>query len=159
MVYVDWVDCDDEGNTTEHSTGFLFRSLYDICDEITAPAITLREYVGNDLGQRAERVRPEGGPAPIRDLSDFDPFATGKIRGPADMPVLLDTPASLNIAIVVTSADSGGMNPERTDHLDQFTIVFNDGCGLGEPLRVKYSRSDCGGGDRPFCEDQPTVIP
>jgi hypothetical protein len=160
MVYVDWVDCDEDGNTTEESTGFLFRSLYDIGGDIAAPAINLRGYVASALGQRSEKVVPEGGSALLEDLADFDPFATGKIRGPADEPVLLDTPARLNIEIELTTAESPGSgNPEMSRQIDQFTILFKDGCGSGEPLRVKYSRSECGGRDLPFCEDAPKVTP
>ena len=141
LVRVDWVYCDDDGNTSERSSGFSFRSVYDVSGEIGSPVIPLRHYVENQSGQSAAYVYPLYGGSVFADLTDFDPYATGVIDGPSDEPVIFDTPERLNIAF---EPEQGG-----------FRVVFKDACGPGKHLPLSYHRSDCGGPDQGWCNEMP----
>lgn len=141
MVSVDWVECDDDGDTWERSSAFSFRSIYDVSGNVGSPVTRRRHYLENRGGQSAGLAYPLGGGAVFADLSAFDPFASGIINGPADEPVIYDTPASLNIAF--EPAQYG------------FTIVFRDACGQGKNLPLVYHRSDCEGASQGWCNERP----
>ncbi len=142
-VSVDWVYCDDDGDTFERRSFFAFRSIYAGQGDIAAPTLTRKFFVHNAQGQRTGFINPSTGDATYNRLRDFDPYATGQIDGPSDEPLLFENPTSLQIVFEPLAAS------------DSFVTIFKDACGVDQDLRLRYTKSPCDLANGEFCNELP----
>lgn len=142
-VTVDWVFCDDDGDTFERSSSFPFRAIYSASGNLADPTLTRQFFVRNAQGQRTGLVNPSVDEQTYSTLRDFDPYATGQIDGPSDEPILFQNPARIELAFVPLE-DSGS-----------FVTIFKNACGLGLDLELVYSKSLCHSSDGRVCNEMP----
>ena len=144
-VSVDWVFCDEDGDTFERSSSFPFRAIYSAQGPLAAPILMRQFFVRNAQGQRTGFVNPSADGQTYSMLRDFDPYATGQIDGPSDEPILFENPASLEVSFEPT-ADSGS-----------FVTIFKNACGNGKDLNLLYTNSNCHS-DSEFCNELPGIF-
>ena len=145
-VKVDWVFCDDDGDTFERSSSFPFRAIYSAKGNLAAPILTRDFFVKNARGQRTGLVNPSVDGQTYNTLRDFDPYATGQIDGPSDEPILFGNPNSLEMSF------------ETVDGSGSFLTVFKNACGSGEDLKILYTKSLCESSGSDSCYEFPGVL-
>jgi hypothetical protein len=145
-VTVDWVFCDDDGDTFERSSSFPFRAVYSAQGQSASPVLTRQFFVRNSQGQRTGLVNPSVDGQIYTSLRDFDPYATGQIDGPSDEPILYGNPSSLEMSF----------EPVRGNN--SFVTVFRNACGLGQDLKISYIKSLCDFSDGNSCFEYPEVL-
>lgn len=142
-VSVDWVFCDDDGDTFERKSSFPFRAIFSAQGSLSSPLLTRQFFVPNAQGQRTGLVNPGAGEQTYSVLRDFNPYASGEIDGPSDEPILFENPASLQMSFE-SAAGSGS-----------FVSVFKDACGPGLDLKLSYTKSLCDFSDIDSCNEVP----
>jgi hypothetical protein len=142
-VTVDWVFCDDDGDTFERSSSFPFRAIYSGLGHSTSTILTRQFFIRNSHGQRTSIVNPSVDGQVYTRLLDFDPYATGQIDGPSDEPMLYENPS-----LIETSFEAGSDS-------NSFVTIFKNACGLGQDLKIYYTKSLCDFSDGDNCYEYP----
>jgi hypothetical protein len=139
LVQAEWITCDDEGHEFLHGKDYWFHSRYSVKGDSSAADFDLEGFaqVGSQRDGNMQNHTKLLKPIDLLDGSFV--YTDPVVNGPAEHSVLM-TPEKFSF------------NLNRVDH-QSFEIEFKDACGMGQPLRIKYVRSECE--NIHFCEEFP----